>query len=333
MTVAEPRNEKGSDVVPRPTILYLDQNKWIDLARAARAPEDHIEDRAVLDRLCAAVEAGAISLPLTMSNLYETQKVSDLDLRAAIARTQVVLSRGRVFRGRRRRLEVEGARVLASLYGKPWIEPDPDWVLSDLFFEAVAEAGDPALGLTFSQGDLDLIAAAPEAAMFEYLLSRDEAARQHSLMMFETGVERLRANVETRRARHREQSLSMKRKIYSALLFHGDEQALISAADALGLPWRCFEDNNGATLRKVVAETPLFAAEREIALKLEGQKRAIQVNDFCDMQNFTTVLPYADMIVAEKLFVNLARQAGMRERFKARLETRLDCLNEILDRW
>lgn len=81
----------------------------------------------------------------------------------------------------------------------------------------------------------------------------------------------------------------------------------------------------------MVADTPLFAAEREIALKLEGQKRAIQINDFCDMQNFTTVLPYADIIVAEKQFVNLARQAGMTNRFKARLETRLSSLNAVLD--
>ena len=30
-----------------------------------------------------------------------------------------------------------------------------------------------------------------------------------------------------------------------------------------------------------------------------------------DMRNFTTVLPYADIVVAEKLFTSLARKAGL----------------------
>lgn len=76
-------------------------------------------------------------------------------------------------------------------------------------------------------------------------------------------------------------------------------------------------------MRRVVAETPILAAGREMVLKLEGQRRANHVNDFCDMQNFTTVLPYADVVVAEKQFVNLARQAGMATRFRARMETKL----------
>ena len=315
----------------RPIVLYLDQNKWIDLARAAHAPEEHREDYAAFERLCLAVEAGQVTIPLTTSNFYETQKVNNFELRAAIARTQVALSGGRVFRGRRRRLEIEGARVLADLYEKPWTEPDPDWVLSSIFFEAVAEAGTPALGLSFSQWDLERMAEEPQAALFDYLLARDEAIRQHGLMMFEAGVEQLRANVESRRARHRDQSASMKRKIQSALIFLDDQEALIQAADALNLDWRCFMDNNGTTARRMLSETPTLVAQREMTLKLEGQKRAIHVNDFCDMQNFTTVLPYADVIIAEKQFVNLARQAGMDSRFKARLGTRLSSLGEFLD--
>jgi hypothetical protein len=309
--------------VRRPLIIYLDQNKWIDLAHAAKAPDDHQEDWKVLERLSTAVEAGEVNIPLTTSNLYETQKVGDPELRAAIAFTQATLSGGRVFRGRRRRLEVEAGRVLASVYGRPWAEPNPDWVISSLFFEAHAEVTDPALGVSFSPQVLEIIAKNPQATLFDYLLAKDEAVRQQGLLMFEAGAQLLRASIEDRRARHQGQSVSMKRKIYSVLLFCGDQDALIAAASALGLPWRCFEDNNGATARKVVNETPTLLIEREISLKLEAERRAIKINDFCDMRNFTTVLPYADVVVAEKQFINLARQAGLAARFNARLETKL----------
>jgi hypothetical protein len=321
---ASDHSQKTEDAPDRrPLILFLDQNKWIDLARAVKAPDEHRDDRSMLERLCAAVEAGEVSIPLTVSNLYETHKVNDFELRATIAHTQAVLSGGRVYRGRRRRLKVEAARVLAAIYERPWIEPDPDWVFSSLFFEASAEANDPALDDCISQPVLVSIAGNPQAEMFDYLLARDEAVRQQGLLMFEAGAERLRANIEERRARHRDQPVSVKRKIQGVLLFDGDQDTLISAADALDLPWRCFADNKGATMRRVVAEAPTLAAEREMVLKLEGQRRAIHVNDFCDMQNFTTVLPYADVVVAEKQFVNLARQAGMATRFRARMEIKL----------
>lgn len=135
-----------SDGTGRPKIAYLDQNMWIDLARAADAPQDHPQDRQILELLCAMVEAGAVRLPLTVTNIYETHKVNDPQLRALIAYTQATLSRGEVFRGHRRRLEVEIGRVLSAIYGLDWTEPDPDWVFSRLFFEAFAELGTHAPG-------------------------------------------------------------------------------------------------------------------------------------------------------------------------------------------
>src|SRR5580704_5831258 len=89
---------------PRPAkVVYLDQNKWIDLARAVAAPADHPEDRTLLEFLCAKVEAGQIRLPLTASNLYETHKLNDPAQRFNLAHTQATLSKAEVFRGHRLR--------------------------------------------------------------------------------------------------------------------------------------------------------------------------------------------------------------------------------------
>ncbi len=77
-------------------------------------------------------------------------------------------------------------------------------------------------------------------------------------------------------------------------------------------------------------ETPTLLIEREIALKLEAQARPIHVNDMRDLRNFATVLPYADIIVAEKQFTNLTRQAGLGDRFGVGLETDLRSLTGLL---
>lgn len=34
-------------------VVYLDQDKWIDLARAVKYPVENVETRAILELLCA----------------------------------------------------------------------------------------------------------------------------------------------------------------------------------------------------------------------------------------------------------------------------------------
>ncbi len=54
--VRHPRRFEGFGTAVR--IVYLDQNKWIDLARAVKDPAEKPEVRATLEFLCAEAEAG-----------------------------------------------------------------------------------------------------------------------------------------------------------------------------------------------------------------------------------------------------------------------------------
>lgn len=313
-----------------PKIVYLDQNKWIDLARAVAAPEDHPEDRTLLEFLCAKVEAGQIRLPLTASNLYETHKLNNPEQRFNLAYTQATLSEAEVFRGHRRRLETEAALVLSRLYKMDWTEQDPDWVFSTLFLEAHAEVDDPRLEPPIPERVLSLMRAYPQKAMLDYLAGGPDDMRRAAISKFEAGCEALRVDIEARRTSHRGESESRRRKIYSVLLVLDQQEILIAAANRVGLPWERLKENNGSAIRTLVRETPGLLIEREIALKLEAQARPIHLNDMRDLRNFATVLPYADIVVAENQFTNLARQAGLGDRFGVRLETDLRSLIDFL---
>ena len=50
-----------------------------------------------------------------------------------------------------------------------------------------------------------------------------------------------------------------------------------------------------------------------------------------DMRSFCTVLPYADIVVAEKLFTDLARQAGFHREYGVHLHTNLAVLLDLLE--
>ncbi len=74
-------------------------------------------------------------------------------------------------------------------------------------------------------------------------------------------------------------------------------------------------------MRSFTVDVPVFHVERELVVRLEDQARPIAENDLRDVMAFTTVLPIADVIVAEKPFVNLARQAKLGETYGTELMT------------
>jgi len=82
--------------------------------------------------------------------------------------------------------------------------------------------------------------------------------------------------------------------------------------------------------RSIINDTPTYFIEREIGLRIEQQDRPIQENDFRDMQTFCSVVAYADVVVAENMFSNLAIQAGLHKKFDTHIVTKLSDLPAIL---
>lgn len=73
--------------------------------------------------------------------------------------------------------------------------------------------------------------------------------------------------------------------------------------------------------RSIVADVPILNIERELTVRLEDQSRKINENDVRDMGSFTTALPFAELVVAEKQFLNLVRQSGLDKVHNATLMT------------
>ncbi len=82
---------------------------------------------------------------LTFANLYETQKIGNIERRKHLAWVQSTLSQGKVFRGRHERLRVEVTDVLRKVYSLQMHHRERHWFLSNVFFEAQCEATDPRL--------------------------------------------------------------------------------------------------------------------------------------------------------------------------------------------
>jgi hypothetical protein len=314
----------GAEAIAFPKVIYLDQNKWIELARAVKYPSEKPDRRAVLEWLCRGVEAGRLVLPLTSTNIYETHKINDPERRFILAETQATLSKGMVFRGRHKRLEVEIIDVLRGAYGRPLFERDPHWFLSNIFFESFLEVGDPRLEMTLSDKLLDLIRSAPAGMLFDFLTTAMEDVRKFAVAQFSAGSEQLRQRIEERRARHADESTPMRRNIHSALMMHSEIDLILAVAAKAGVANKSADDLVREHARAIMDDSPTYFIEREIALRIEAQKtRKINENDFRDMQTFCAVVAYADVVIGENMFANLARQSQLDKKFDTQIITNL----------
>jgi hypothetical protein len=80
-----------------PKVLCLDQNKWIDLARAHYTVDGDGRFVDALAGVRSAVERGRLVVPIFPSNAAEIAEPSDLDHRKRIATFMVELAGNRFF--------------------------------------------------------------------------------------------------------------------------------------------------------------------------------------------------------------------------------------------
>lgn len=250
-------------------------------------------------------------VPLTFANIYETSKINDPIRRANMARAQALISGGRVFRGRRRILGETLAAYIADKLSIPRPAPEKHWFLSDLWFEAAADYSPDTYGFELSSRVLDFIRRDPARALFDYLLFRDEEVRLEAVRRYSGGSAELIARIEARRAIAAGETLTMRKRAYGARLIIDELDFILAAGRQLGLDWRTVRDVGSSLVRSIAAEVPILNVERELVVRLEDQPRDIDENDLRDMASFTTALPFADLVIAEKQFVNLARQARL----------------------
>jgi hypothetical protein len=304
-----------------PRILYLDQNAWISLARGAWDAAAHPAYHAALTRVVKALQDERIIVPLSFTNIYETFKINDPIRRAHLARVQSSISGGKVVRGRRRIFEETLLRHIAK---RSEIEVPPaaeGWFLSDLWFEAAADYTPNKYGFEISERALDLMRQNPAYTLFNYLSEPNDAVRLESVRRHTAASAELIRKLEMRRQIVNGESFALRRRAYGARLLIDEIDFIITTAERLGLHWSSISDIGSSLLKSLVTDVPIMNVECELVIRLEDQKRTVNENDLRDMASFTAVLPLADMIVAEKAFVNLARQAGLDKKYCTALLT------------
>ena len=307
--------------LPMPKILYLDQNAWVVLARGAWDKAEFPKEHAALSTVIEAVRTRDLIVPLSFSNIYETAKINNPARRINMARTQAVISRGRVFRGRRRVFAETLAAYLAERFSLTYPVPPERWFLSYLWFEAAADYSPELYGYEISKRVRDFMLEKPAEMLFDYLAFNDEAVRMEAVRRYSASSSEFVAKIEARRAIVASETFAIRKRAYGARIIIDEMDFILETGRRLGLDWHTVRDIGSSLVRSLAVDVPVLNVERELVTRLEDQARAISENDLRDLAAFTAVLPLADVMVAEKPFVNLARQARLGPRYETTLLT------------
>ncbi len=304
-----------------PKILYLDQNAWVTLARGAWDKAEFPREHAALSSVIEGIRTGSLLVPLSFSNIYETAKINNPARRINMARTQAIISSGKVFRGRRRIFAETLAVYLSERFLLTYPEPPERWFLSDLWFEAAADYSPELYGYEISQRVRNFMLENPAETLFDYLAFNDEAVRMEAVRRYTASSSELVARIEARRAVTAQEPFAIRKRAYGARLIIDEIDFILETGRRLGLDWHTVYDNGSSLVRSLTVDVPVLNVERELVIRLEDQARAISENDLRDMAAFIAVLPLADVVVAEKYFVNLARQARLGQQYETTLLT------------
>ncbi|MDR6965748.1 MULTISPECIES: hypothetical protein [Shewanella] len=308
-------------------IIFLDQNKWIDLAGVEAGKASSPQLVALYNELIAAVESGRAIFPLTVSHILETSKRNDPTSRGHVATAQARLSKGYVFRSRKTRLLIEMRVALQQLFDETSLALSDNWVVAPGFMQA------------FEVFD-EMVASTPEAQhtrwlnkyldpreqFLDYMLNQDDSARRAAHVAFAAESAALVERIEKRRGLLEGESGDLRKRAYSAKLFLDHQGYVAHVLQSLGHTVDEMKAKGPKAIASFLENVPTLNIEAEMAVKLEAQSRAIEENDIRDMLSFNTALPYASSIVGEKRFVSLAKQANLDKKYGTSISKSLDSL-------
>ncbi len=317
--------------------VYLDQNKWIDLARAETGHPDGEPFFETLALLKKAVDDGRARFPLSAAHYYETGKQRDRKKRMELATTMVRLAGSLRIAPPHTIVPWEIQRALVEVFDLPLAVPD-----FELFGDGVAHAfSAPALrysaptewhGIPLPskwQEELQRRAGPAFEAMILASVTPEGMPDEMRLTMhdfknltddrFVHGQEEVATAVK-QHGRHRLEEIML------ATAYADIRMPIAEASYGLGLEPEQIGDN----WRRILEAIP----SRWVEMKLRHQRqanpqKAWQGNDLNDVTALAIAVPYCDVVVTEKSWASMLCAAKVPERFKT---TVTRSLHDVADR-
>lgn len=303
--------------------VYLDQNKWIELAKALYRTDASPEARDNVEKLKQAVAAGRLRCPVSETHLMEAYRIGDRDRRLQLASVFAAFSGGWFIAGRQARVGYELDAALCKLLSIPNAsDPQRFDAFAQNFLWAFGDTAHLAALMSISPERLDQISSSigPINALLSYVGFNDENVRRTAVVRMQASNEDLTDGIRKRRALTKSEAGDMRFRAYSAQLFVEVQDKIEAALRKIGKSSVDLMALPNEKIASLIDLVPCWDIERCLAVQVEQQwDRELDGNDTYDIAGLTAGIPYCDVVVTEKLWTHLCNACGVAARYNSRV--------------
>lgn len=318
--------------------VYLDQNKWIDLARAETGHPRGVAFGETLAFLKQAVDEGRVCFPLSAANYYETGKQRDQKKRMDLTSTMVRLAGTLRIAPPHVIVPGEIRRALVTVFELPTVVPE-----LEIFGRGVAHAfAAPTLRYTAPtewqgiplrpdwQDELQRRAAPALEAMILASVTPNDVPDAMRLVFHDfknLTDDRIVRGQEDVTAAVKEHGRHRLEEIMLATAYTDIREPLARASMELGVTPDRIADN----FRQILEAIP----SRWVEMKLRHQRqanpqKAWQGNDLNDVTALAIAVPYCDVVVTERSWSSILSAAKVPQRFETAMTASLQDVVNLL---
>ena len=324
--------------------VYLDQNKWVDLARAATGHPRGAEFVEALTMARAAVSAGQVSFPLDMYRYWETAKRGDDRSRNDVAGLMLELSRHHAMATPFGILDMEIDQALQRRFGRP-VEPRQRQVFG-IGMRHISDGNIswPGLDLSFLPDGGASVPGGLRVQMNRAVegFVEDQVLRAGPATFRASGFD---LAADDHGARFVEWEILVAAKIREVGLKGDHIDMAVRAADLgdirsavenalgrIGMSWESFLDGLGPTgMFEFIDDLPTREVTNIMrsARHRQSEQRWLP-NDFVDILALPVAAVHCDVVVTEKQWVHRLRAGKVGDRYGTRLLSNTGDLVEVL---
>lgn len=313
--------------------VYLDQNKWVDLARAATGHPDGDRFQDALAMCRAGVETGAVSFPLDMYRYWETAKRNDDRSRHDLAAVMRELSAGHTMATPTGVLDQELDAALQARFGVPTTIRD-----AQVFGTGVSHI----MGGHMARRGLDLT----DYPELEAVLPPGTKVQLDALVNESVEQQILRAGPETHRragrdlreSNHAVRFVEFENKVAAAIQEKGLTRqavdiavratdlgdirpAVVTALERIGMTFEDFMRTLGEVgLLEFMDDLPTRYITNVLrSAKHRQSEQRWEPNDFVDILALPVAGAYCDVVVTEKQWAHRMTQGKVPDRYGTRV--------------
>lgn len=321
--------------------IYLDQNKWIDLAAAEKGQPNGAPFDDALTVLRAAVDANAVSLPLSSVHYIETNVRRHWESRRDLAKTMLALSRTHTIAPPDGLVPAEVDRALRQRYGHPtsirplrpfgvgashaFAREIPRYRVPEDLVDVVADKWNFERRANELQEALLLAGPSPE---FEGQMPGFEP-----LSHLKVGERYARDKEALRELRKAENWHKGERadRVAKAQALTDHLEVINDALERAGISADVLLAEGQAGLAAFREAVPTMFASSELErLRHSASQKAWERQDLLDISALAVACVYCDIVVTERFWVDAAHRAKLDERFGTTFLHRLSDLPPLV---